>query len=39
MFWFLFGIVAVSFVIGAAVGYKFHTWKEYKDYKWDQDVH
>ena len=39
MFWFLFGFATVSFVIGAAVGYKFHAWKEYKDYRWDQDAH
>lgn len=37
MFWFLFGIVAVSFAIGAAVGYKFHAWREYKDYTADWD--
>lgn len=37
MFWFLFGIVTVSFTIGTAVGYKFHTWKEYKDYTADWD--
>lgn len=39
MFWFLFGIVAVSFAVGALVGYKFYEYKEYKDYKWDQDAH
>lgn len=39
MFWFLFVFAAVSFSIGAAVGYKFHTWKEYKDYKLDQNDH
>lgn len=39
MFWFLFGVVAVSFIIGAAVGYKFHDWKEYKDYTVDWDQH
>lgn len=37
MFWFLLGVVAVSFTIGAAIGYKFHTWKEYKDYTADLD--
>ena len=39
MFWFLFGIVAVSFTLGAIIGYKFHTWKEYKDYTADWDQH
>ena len=39
MFWFLFGIVAVSFAIGAVVGYKFHEYKEYKDYTADWDQH
>ena len=40
MFWFILGIVTVSFVLGAIIGYKFHDWKEYnKNYKWDQDVH
>lgn len=38
MFWFLFGIVAVSFTLGAIIGYKFHL-EKYKDYKWDQDAH
>jgi hypothetical protein len=38
MFWFLFGIVTVSFILGAIIGYKFHVWKEYKDYtaNWNQ---
>ena len=39
MFWVLFGVVTVSFTIGALIGYKFHEYKEYKDYKWDQDAH
>ena len=39
MFWFLFGIIAVSFIVGALVGYQFHKYKEYKDYTWDQDAH
>ena len=39
MFWFLFGIVAASFTLVVIIGYKFHDWKEYKDYKWDQDAH
>ena len=39
MFWFIFGIVAASFTLGVIIGYKFHNWKEYKDYKWDQDAH
>lgn len=37
MFWFLLGVVAVSFTIGAIIGYKFHEWKEYKDYTADWD--
>lgn len=37
MFWFLFGVVTVSFTIGALIGYKFHAWKEYKDYTADWD--
>lgn len=39
MFWFLFGIAAVSFAVGVLVGYKFYEYKEYKDYTWDQDAH
>ena len=40
MFWFILGIVTVSFILGAIIGYKFHDWKEYnKNYKWDQDAH
>lgn len=39
MFWFLFGVVAVSFTIGAIIGYKFHDWKEYNDYTADWDQH
>lgn len=39
MFWFLFGFAVVNFIIGAIVGYKFHTWKEYKDYTADWDQH
>lgn len=39
MFWFIFGIVMVSFILGAIMGYKFNKWKEYKDYTWDQDAH
>ena len=30
MFWFIFGIVAASFTLGAIIGYKFHDWKELK---------
>ena len=37
MFWFLLGFAVVNFVIGAIVGYKFHSWKEYKDYTFDID--
>lgn len=37
MFWFLFGIVTVSFTIGSLVGYKFHEYKDYKDYTADWD--
>ena len=39
MFWFIFGIVTASFTIGAIVGYKFHSWKEYRDYNADWDQH
>lgn len=39
MFWFLLGVVAVSFTIGTLVGYKFHAYKEYKDYTADWDQH
>lgn len=39
MFWFLFSIVTVSFTLGAIVGYKFNSWKEYKDYTCDQHDH
>ena len=39
MFWFLFGIAAVSFVVGVLVGYKFYKYKEYKDYAADWDQH
>ena len=39
MFWLLFGFALGNFAIGAIIGYNFHTWKEYKDYTWDQDAH
>jgi hypothetical protein len=39
MFWFIFGIVAVSFTLGAIIGYKFNAWKEYKNYTADCDQH
>lgn len=39
MFWFLLGFAIVNFVIGVIIGYKFHKYKEYKDYTADWDQH
>lgn len=35
MFWFIFGIVAVSFTLGAIVGYKFYEMKDRANYSAD----
>lgn len=32
MFWFLLGVVTISFVLGTIVGYKFHSYREYINY-------